>query len=381
MGDIYHFKARANDKAGNSGAAEDKTLATKFAAEDLANLINLDNIGQFQDQLEGLVESVTPSLAPPFVSKVEVGDITENSAVINFTTNINSFGSAVYVSGGEYDTKSDNPYKLEVAGPQEKIKNHKVILTGLSPANKYHLQAKAYSIPGVTGKSKDIEFITKASKIAPQVVKLGNTNAEIRWITNDETSSFIEYKNLVTRQIAQKGDNTMAKAHSVSLDNLTPATPYEIRAFGYDINKNIVEGNTISIRTKQDTTAPQISSIKVDNALLPGRTDRLQTIVFWKTDEPTNSIVNYEEGIGTNEKLTLQEDSQKGEYTTDHAVIIANFKPSTVYRIQVVSEDEAGNKTVSPIRAILTPRSAESIVDIIFKNFQESFGFLKNLQQ
>lgn len=123
----------------------------------------------------------------------------------------------------------------------------------------------------------------------------------------------------------------------------------------------------------------ELSSIKIDNALVPGRTDRLQTIIFWKTNEPANSVVYYEEGISNNDNLANKTGEEK-EYTADHAVIIANFKPSTIYRIKVVSEDEAGNTASSPIRAILTPRSAESIVDVIFKNFQESFGFLKRLQ-
>ena len=185
---------------------------------------------------------------------------------------------------------------------------------------------------------------------------------------------------MITRQIGQKGDNAIAKVHSVNLENLTPATTYEIKAYGYDANNNIVEGNVMTVKTKQDVVAPEISSIKIDNALVPGRTDRLQTIVFWKTNEPSSSVVYYEEGISNNENLA-NKTSEDGAFTADHAVIIANFKPSTVYRIKVVSEDEAGNKTESPIRAILTPRSAESIVDVIFKNFQESFGFLKKLQR
>jgi len=380
LGTEYHYKVKAQDKFGNFSDSEDKIFTTKFATEALDNLITLENAESFQTQLEGIIESIMPSLSPPFISKVEVSDVTENSAVIKWLTNIKSYGSAAYVADKDYDGKNENPYKSEISDTQEKSKSHEVNLTNLSPSTKYHLQTKSFAIPGVVGKSKNIEFITKSSKIAPEVTKVGNTQIEIRWTTSDETSSFAEYRNMITRQVGQKGDNAMAKVHSVVLDNLTPATSYEIKAFGYDVNNNIVEGNTITIRTKQDVVPPELSSIKVDNALVPGRTDRLQTIVFWKTNEPANSIVYYEEGISNKEDLANKAGDEK-EYTTDHAVIIANFKPSTVYRIKVVSEDEAGNKASSPVRAILTPRSAESIIDVIFKNFQESFGFLKNLQR
>ena len=48
---------------------------------------------------------------------------------------------------------------------------------------------------------------------------------------------------------------------------------------------------------------------------------------------------------------------------------LTSFKPGTVYRFQISSTDSAGNIVKPPIRTIITPRQNESIVDVIFKNF------------
>ncbi|MEW5907632.1 MAG: fibronectin type III domain-containing protein [Patescibacteria group bacterium] len=380
LGTEYHYKVTAMDKAGNVGQSSDQTFSTLFAAEALEELTTLENAEQFQEQLEGIIESVMPSLVPPFVSNVIVDNITETSATVKWKTNIPAFGSVSYASDSEYNQDKEKPYVVEIVeSTKEKIKEHTLELRDLSPATKYHLQAKSYVFPDVIGKSKDSEFYTLSSKIKPEITRVGNTDAEVRWVTAKETSSFAEYRNLATNKLGRMGDDRRVQSHFLKIENLAPGTNYEIKVFGYDQDNNIIEADSITIRTKQDISPPVISSIRIDNAMVPGKRDKLQTVISWKTDESSNSRVYFEEGIGISDKLT-NKTGQENEYTTDHIVIITSMKPATVYRIKVSSRDEAGNTADSPMRTFLTPRSAESVLDVIVRNFEESFGFLKRLR-
>ncbi|MBI4691866.1 MAG: fibronectin type III domain-containing protein, partial [Candidatus Terrybacteria bacterium] len=374
LGTEYHYKVTAVDRSGNTSISEDKTFSTKFAAEALEELMTLENAEQFQEDLEGMIESVMPSLVPPVISQVEVSDVTESSATVSWRSNVPAYGTLAYAAEKDYQS-----YNVELSQVEKKTREHKIELTGLSPATIYHIQARSFVFPGVVGKSKDITFSTKASKVKPEISKLGNTELEVRWVTEKETSSFAEYTNLITKKVYRVGDSTRVRTHNLKLENLIPDTPYEIRTFGYDENNILVEGDPLKIRTKKDTVAPGISAIRIDNALLPGRTDKLQSVISWKTDEPANSLVYFEEGVGISEELANTA-GYENEYTTDHIVILTNLKPATVYRIRVASADESDNLTKSPIRTILTPRSPESVFDVIIRNFQDTFGFLKKLQ-
>ncbi|MBI4160185.1 fibronectin type III domain-containing protein [Candidatus Wolfebacteria bacterium] len=382
LGAEYHFQVEAVDKEGNAANSPDQKFTTKFATEQLDDLITLENASGFQDKLEGLIESTLPSLVPPFVGKVEAKDVTENSATVTWQTNVSSYGILGYVADKDFNATTTDPYATQLTEGDKKAREHRIELANLAPGTQYHFQARAFIIPGAVGKSKDGTFTTKFSLVKPEVARLGNTEAEVRWTTEAETSSFVEFRNPRTGKTERIGDSAQTKVHSVALSNLAPATTYELRVFGYDEKNNIVEGNPLAITTKQDVTAPSLTNIRIDNALLPGRNDRLQSVISWKTNEPANSIVLYQEGsgVGIDDKVASRAGSEK-EYTTDHVVIITGFRPATVYRMKIVTIDEAGNKSESVARTILTPRASESVLDIVIHNLQESFGFLNKLRQ
>ena len=119
--------------------------------------------------------------------------------------------------------------------------------------------------------------------------------------------------------------------------------------------------------------------MKIDNALVPGRDDRAQTTVSWKTDELSTSVVYYEEGSGqmNGKKYLANKVTDSGSLTTGHTIILSSLKPGQVYRIQIESTDQSGNTNLSSARTIVIPQQSESITDIIFKNFEDSFKFLR----
>lgn len=380
LGTEYHIKISAADKAGNIGSSDDQTFKTLFLSENIKELTNVENIEQFQKEIEEAIESILPSLVPPFVSKPTVTDITENSAMVSFRTNIKSFPLVGFVEDTTYSISAENPYTSEVSDTTEKRTNHTLNLLNLKPNTKYHIQARAFSLPQVVGKSDDVTFTTKASKIHASIVETKRDSFTVVWITDEPTSSTVEYKNLATGIAERKTDNKLTSSHSMRIENLPSAASYEVIISGLNAGGNLIEGGSpLRVTTSKDVTAPILSNFKVSNAMVPGRTDRIQTIISWATDEPADSIVYYEEGIGTpGDEKELANKSEASDSTTNHNIIISSFKPGAIYRIKVTSTDDSGNIGIFGPRTIITPKQTESISDIIFKNFEDSFKFLRN---
>lgn len=380
LGTEYNFKINAMDKSNDVGYSENEIFTTKFLSEDVAELQKIDNVEQFQAEIEATIESILPSLVPPFIDKPVVSEITENSAVITFRTNIKSYPIVSYTTDEKYSATKENPYDGEMSDTSQKRVSHTLSLIGLRSNTKYHVMVKAFSLPQVVGKSEDFTFTTAASKIQASVIDIKKDSFVVVWSTDEPTSSIVEYKNITTGRVSKIVDDIKNSSHSIMIENLTHGTPYEINVSGINGKGNLVEsGSPINIRTSTDNIAPVITNLKVDSALVVGRTDKVQTIISWQTDEPSTSVVYYQEGSGSikEELSNKQEDLQ---LTKSHVVILTAFKPGTVYRFTVSSTDDASNTIKPPIRTIITPKKTESIVDIIFKNFDETFNFINNVR-
>jgi len=83
----------------------------------------------------------------------------------------------------------------------------------------------------------------------------------------------------------------------------------------------------------QDTTAPKVSEVKVTEITINSAT------ITWKTDEPSNSVVNY--GFNNQYGITAQDNNM----VTEHKVTLnpAVLGPVTKVHFQVKSTDGAGN--------------------------------------
>ncbi|HCU47387.1 TPA: hypothetical protein DIC47_03140, partial [Candidatus Nomurabacteria bacterium] len=380
LGTDYHIKVTVVDKSGNATFAEDKIFKTKFFTEDVSDLKSIENIEQFQEEIEATIESILPSLIPPFIDKPVVSDITESSVVVTFRTNIKSYPVLSYATDSNYDQTRTNPYDGEMSDTSEKRVSHTMSLIGLKPNTKYHVMAKAYSLPQVVGKSEDLTFTTAASKIQGSIIDVKKDMFTVVWTTDDPTSSIIEYKNMQTGRVSRIIDDVLNNSHSVRIENLSPGTLYRVNISGINEKNNLVESSSpLNVKTSVDNNAPEISNLKVNSTLVSGRTDKVQTIISWQTDEPSTSSVYYEEGSGSLDKVLSNKQEEK-EFTKNHVVILSSFKPGTVYRFTIESIDDANNVSKPPVRTIITPRKIESIVDVILKNFNETFNFINNVK-
>jgi len=383
QGTTYHYRVKVLDQFGNFAISDDKTFSTIFVSELLDDRAFLDKASDVQDKLEQLIESALPSLAPPFLTVPVVSSTTENSATVTWRTNIKTRGFLRYATDVEYFANK-NDYKTEVsAGPATET-NHSVDITNLTPNTLYHVQARSYIFPQVVGMSHDITFSTKAAAIVANIVAVKNDGFTVVWQTDEPTNSIVSYRNLKTGESGVITDESKKTYHNVQIQNLPSGISYAVSVSG--VNKN---GNTIGsaesarVTTSIDLTPPIISNFKVDNAFIPGRADRIQTVVGWRTDKPANSTVYYQEGTGnTNVSTTATTTELKNRvesldtYTTTHIMILASLKPGTVYRLKIVSVDQSGNTKVFGPTSIITPNQTQSVLDIIVKNFEDTFKFL-----
>ena len=380
LGTDFSFKIKAMDRIGNLGYSDEQKFKTKFLTENLDEMKKIDNVEQFQSEIESTIASILPSLIAPFIDKPVVSDITENSATISFRTNVKAFPIVKYTTDANYDSTKDNPYDGEISDTAEKALVHSLVLINLKSNTKYHFIAEAFSLPQVVGKSDDVIFTTQASKIKGQIIDIKKDSFTVVWTTDESTSSIVEYKDLKTGRIARLVDDTMNTSHSTKIENLTNSTSYDVTISGVNAKGNTVEGSSVlSVKTSTDVIPPVISNLKVDSSLVVGRSDKVQTIISWTTDEPSTSTVYYEEGSGslTDSLANKQVDA---EFTKNHVVILASLKAGTVYRFAVESTDDANNVAKPPIRTIITPKKAESIFDVIFKNFDDTFNFMNNVK-
>ncbi|MEK9147870.1 MAG: fibronectin type III domain-containing protein, partial [Patescibacteria group bacterium] len=381
MGTTYNYRVKAVDKGGNDAFSENFSFKTPFLAEQVQGLIQLDELGDIQSEIENVIETIIPSIVPPFVEEPKVASTTETSAVITWKTNIPSYSIVSYMEEWNYNPSLPNPYQREVSQTDTKTREHSILLTGLMPNTRYHFQVKSFSIPRAVGRSDDLTFVTKASKITPQISAVKKNSFTVTWFTDEPASSIVEYTNLSTAAIQKVTEERQTSSHSILVENLTPDTSYRVSAFGYNSKGNLLEAEgSITIHTGRDVIAPTVSALKIESALFPGRTDLVQTAISWTTDEPATSIVEFQQGATRTGDTLEQKEEVPGVLNTRHSIVLTKFRPGGIYQVRAVSRDEAGNEGSSPVRMIVTPRETKSIFDVVIRNFEDTFQFVRKLR-
>jgi len=379
LGASHQFRVKAVDKFGNTATLKGTNFETRYFAEALADLRTLDNAAQFQEEVERSIESILPSILPPFIEKPAVTDISEDSATVTWRTNVGSYSVVSYATEDEYDEKKTNPYMADVSDVTNKTLEHKLTLTGLVPNTRYRYMAKSFSLPQVVGKSQDLAFVTRAAKIQARIVEVKNDTIRVVWTTQEPATSIVEVKNPKTGEGARKTDGAKTTYHEMVVGGLMPATKYEAFVSGENEKGNLIEATKgLPFVTSKDTTAPIIGNIKIESVFIPGK-NKAQAILTWGTDEPATTVIYYGEGPGSELETEGTKVDNGESWILSHVAIVSNLKPGTIYQVKLESSDPAGNRATFGPRSIITPNQTESIFDIIFKNFEEAFKFLRNV--
>lgn len=301
---------------------------------------------------------------------IKIEDISFTSAIVSWKT------SSKTTSVVEYSL--DDKFNQRVSS-SDFTTDHRVKLENLTPGALYNLRVKGEDENGSVFISSSITFETLGP---PQITNLKitplkETAVEIFWNTDKETDSTIEYLNTNNGEKLTKGSPELSRNHKIILEDLTTNTNYFFQILSTDVLGRQTRSDNYSFTTGRDERPPVISQVKSENAI-SARGDKIQTIISWKTDEPATSQIIYKEGAQTEGKYI--ESPLDKELTVNHYVVLTTFRPGQIYRFKIKSSDQAGNEALSSEFTLLTPRQKESIIDLIVKNFESTFGFFKKLR-
>lgn len=405
----YFFRVTSADTRGNQGISSDYTFQTlKDEEEELdfegfqedvseegiagLNEVGVEEILQaiksitseeiLEEIEEELKETAEEVVSPPTIildyADVEVGT---DYAIITWETDKESNTIVALADEDDYDEESTNPYRWQEGSPNDLTLDHWVEVAGLSPATVYHFQVSSESTLGLTGYSSDKTFKTKS--VQPeiyniQLFKVEEESATIRYTTNVPCSAIIEYTNLNINDTKLEGNSSYLTAHRTRLTNLIFDTYYSFVIKVESENEEKAESDPITFITIKDVEPPIITKVNTESTLYPGTENKIQTIASWRSDEPAQCQLFYHQGlvvIDEPQSLLKEED-----YGVKHVQVITNFLPSTVYKFWIVCSDEADNTSRSDDFTMLTPTQEESIIDIIIKNFESTFGWLKKIK-
>jgi len=417
-GTDYYFRITSSDEEGNQGITNDysfKTLLEKKDGEtDDKGSTEKDGMGEDQEiiqtgdaglsiegeddvneilqaiekinteeSLEKIIEKVQEKaeeiVSPPTIildyADVEVGT---DWAVITWATDKESNSIVALAESDDYDETLEDPYVWREGKPDEFVLGHIVEINGLSPATEYHFQVSSESSLNLTGRSTDKVFKTKS--ITPeifnlQITKIQEESATIRWTTNVPCSSVVEYTNLNNNKTKLEGSSAFITVHSMKLTNLVFDTYYSAKVKVESKDGEKTESETLTFITTRDEAPPLVSKVTTESTIYPGSENRIQTIASWRTDEPAQCQLFYHQGLVLLDEpfaLPLEE-----EFAVKHVEVATSFLPGEVYKFWIICADEAENSVRSEDFTMLTPSQEESIIDIIIKNFESSFGWVK----
>jgi hypothetical protein len=168
-----------------------------------------------------------------------------------------------------------------------------------------------------------------------QVINITTNGCEIRWTTNENSSSTVQYGTTTGYgQSATGAGNTIF--HSVTLTGLNDATQYHFRVRSKDTsprqNEAVSSDNTFTTLAVPDTDPPVISNIQATNITENG------CVITWTTDENSSSTVEYG-------PTTAYGQSSTGTgNTTSHSVTLTGLNDRTQYHYRVRSIDNSPNQ-------------------------------------
>lgn len=345
------------------------------------------------------------TLNTPAISEIKVSDITLNSAIISWYT------SSLSTSQIEYG-ETTNYGNLLTVSTVASDSAHMVKLSGLKHSTKYHFRVRGTTVDNEDIFSEDNVFETL---IFPKVTAVvfsteqgaGGTDVLLAWSTNVKTTGEIEYqaldvdksqesrfKNLSIGELQKLTPTELAAVpvipkgklmsvysgiyetkHLQRISGLTDGAIYVFTIRGRDEYGNEVVSDPIRYVTGADTRPPQIKNVVIETPISGvGLEAKAQIIVSWETDEPAIGQVIWGPGVG-NEYPQAGEKDQS--LTTKHTVVIRDLATTSSYHLKIISTDKAGNRIESQDTVVVTPSSQSAAFDIILKNLEDIFGFLK----
>ena len=338
-----------------------------------------------EDKLISAINEIAPKVvsAPVISGSDLIVEVTSTTATILWVTDKKSNSLVAYAKEGSFVATRLEPYAQVVGNVDESVSEHSVTLLNLEPSTQYHFEVRSKSSLGDWSKSGDKTFTTRS--LTPEIQdfqfqQIKEAEAVVSWQTTLPTITTITVTDTKTGERKVQQEISYIKEHVFTVKNLLPASTYNLQIASIDEQGNQATSPIVPFSTIVSTEPPNIANIRVATSLIPGKIEKVQSIVTWDTNKPSTSRIFYEEGVSSSAELSKSTVADES-LVLEHVVITTNFKPGKVYRFRVESIDSIGNATYSKDYTILTPRPKQTVIDLIFTNFEQTFGFLKGLNK
>ena len=339
----YYYKAKSVDAYGNEVLGELKYFVTTDSSQEL-----------------------------PVISEIEAFNITLDSAIVSWNTTVVSTSIVEY----GIDTNYGQLVEDQSTGATTK---HIILLKNLNSGTKYHYR--------ISGKSADDRLVAAnvdsvfTTQTLPKIEgistsEISSDKATVKWKTNIETDSFVDFGIEALDQSQGKSENGLE--HTITLIGLKPATEYKIKAKSRDKYGNLSESGVLIFKTIVDSIPPVIKDLKSETSTITDANgnSKAQAIISWSTDEQASSQIRYSKGVVVGDEYPLST-SEDQNLTTSHVVIISNLEPSATYHMKVISKDSAANLAASDDYTVLMQKQDTSLVQYIIQILEERFSWLK----
>jgi len=167
------------------------------------------------------------------------------------------------------------------------------------------------------------------------------TSATISWITNEQSTSVIQYGLTDGLELNPITDGSLVTVHSLNLTGLQEGKLYYFVVNSTDSSSNKGSSSPSSFTTL-DLNAPVIADIGTMNVT------KTSAVVVWSTNEASTSVVEY----GTTDKYGLV--ASDAAYLMQHSVSLSGLTKNTTYYFRVKSLDAASNTATSAGMSFLT---------------------------
>jgi len=371
---------------------EDLDSLLKKAVEIMNNMSGTISTETLKDKLKGpynALDKLANFIPAPIFNADPRIEIDSKKATVYWRTNVKASGLVALTEDVRYNPNSKNPYTRVVGDPEKLSLNHQIELFGLRPNTTYHYQLRSKADIGPMAMTADYTFTTKIETIEisnffSQIID--DNTAIFKWITNKKSNSKIKYtpyrgNMLATEETKEKKDNTETVIHEMTISDFQPGIIYNVKIESEDAKGNTATEIIDPFSTSEDDYPPVISQIKTNSSISSDRDARTQTVISWVTNEPATTMIYYMEGVhGPNVKLSGSTD-KNNDYSKDHIILFTEFNPGTVYTFRVESVDSGGNKTLSDPHTFMTPKKTESIIDVIIRVLEDTFGWVKKIMK
>ncbi|OIO38400.1 MAG: hypothetical protein AUJ75_02930 [Candidatus Omnitrophica bacterium CG1_02_49_10] len=361
----------------------------KFVEEHAVNLKGLypNTVYEFQVKSMDSQGKVNASginnfetLSEPTIFDVKASDITSDSAVITWKTNIPASSKVEYGSGAGYGKKAEDSKGLSFTTL------HVSGLKGLESEKVYHYRVASTDLAGRVLTSGDMTFKTPPRpKIGEySIAQLTPEKAVLKWKTNVECDSTVEYtpyrkKKLIKAEAMAQMKPELSLEHEMIIGGLEIGITYQIKIKSKDLHGNDAAMKIPDYTAKVDTTPLEISQVRARNALLAGNEEKIQTIISWQTSRPASSQIIYQAGVKKDPRSETKTPLDTN-LTTNHVVVLTSLRPAAIYRFNVASVDGFNNSVTSEDYTLLTPQKKKGIIQVIAEGFEEKFGWVKNIR-